>query len=142
MSFSMADAPSGDSGEPRGKGANVVGPRSGQPVRRTFTDAYKLAIVDEYEALTEHGARGALIRREGLYESNVAKWRRARDRGSLTRGATRVAKTSSVEPAEQRRLRHEVERLTSELAKTKAVLEVMGKAHALLEILSESADRE
>jgi transposase-like protein len=142
MTLSMADMPSGDSTDPRGKGTGVVGPRSGRPTRRTFTDAYKLAIVIEYEALTEHGARGALLRREGLYESNVTKWRRAHARGTLIAAPARADKSSPTESTEIRRLRRENERLSAELAKTKAVLEVMGKAHALLEILSESADRE
>ena len=142
MTLSMADVPSGESGEPREEKAKVVGPRSGQPVSRTFTDAYKLAIVGEYDALTERGARGALLRREGLYESNVTKWRLARDRGTLSPSPVRVRKAPPSESAENRRLRQENERLAAELAKTRAVLEVMGKAHALLEILSEGADRE
>jgi len=41
---------------------------------------------------------------------------------------------------ENERLRRENEKLTAELARTKAALEVVGKAHALLELLSESAD--
>lgn len=66
-----------------GSGRDGGGLRAGQPVRRTFTSAYKLKIVDEYYSLTEHGARGALLLREGLYQSHVEKWRRARDRGAL-----------------------------------------------------------
>ena len=31
--------------------------------------------------LSEHGARGALLRREGLYQSHIEKWRKARDAG-------------------------------------------------------------
>ena len=38
------------------------------------------------------------------------------------------------------RLRKENERLAGELARTKAALDIVGKAHALLELLSESAD--
>ena len=41
---------------------------------------------------------------------------------------------------ENERLRKENEKLTAELTRTKAALEVVGKAHALLERLSESAD--
>ena len=39
---------------------------------------------------------------------------------------------------ENERLRKENEKLTAELTRTKAALEVVGKAHALLELLSES----
>ena len=42
--------------------------------------------------------------------------------------------------AENERLRKENEKLAAELARTKAALEIVGKAHALLELLSESAD--
>ena len=142
MTLSMADMASSGSLEPRVNGAKVVGPRSGQPVRRTFTDGYKLAMVSEYYALTEHGARGALLRREGLYESHMAKWRRARDLGMLVAPGGRVRPQPSAESVENRRLRRENERLVAELTKTRAVLGVLGKAHALLEILSESADLE
>ena len=44
---------------------------------------------------------------------------------------------------ENERLRREERRVSRvELARTKAALEVVGKAHALLELLSESADSE
>jgi hypothetical protein len=47
---------------------------------------------------------------------------------------------SSEAEAEAARLRKENERLAAELAKTRAALEIMGKARELLELLSESAD--
>jgi transposase len=37
-------------------------------------------------------------------------------------------------------LRRENERLEAELARTKLALEITGKAHALLELIAESAD--
>ncbi len=40
-------------------------------------------ILAEYDALTEPGAKGALLRREGLYSSHLIEWRRARDAGAL-----------------------------------------------------------
>ena len=134
-------------GEPAASdgGAGEPGPRAGQPVRRTFTSAYKLKIVEEYYSLTEHGARGALLRREGLYQSHLEKWRKARDRGPLgssSKSSAAVHGKPAVESSADRRLRAENARLTAELARTKAVLEVVGKAHALLEILSESAEQE
>ena len=37
----------------------LVSPRAEQPKRRTFTAEYKLAMVAEYDAVTEPGAKGA-----------------------------------------------------------------------------------
>jgi hypothetical protein len=50
--------------------------------------------------------------------------------------------SKSAADAEIEKLREEKEKLAKELATTKAALEIVGKAHALLEILSESADSE
>jgi len=55
-----------------------VAPRA---TRRRYGAAYKLRIVEEADACTEHGAIGALLRREGLYSSHLGKWRQARDKG-------------------------------------------------------------
>ncbi len=54
-----------------------------RPKRRRFDAAFKLAIFEEHERLTDPGAKGALLRREGLYSSHVVEWRRARDVGAL-----------------------------------------------------------
>jgi transposase len=125
-----------------GRVGRSSGPRSDRPKRRSFTPEYKLAMVEEYDRLTEPGAKGALLRREGLYHSHLIEWRRARDAGALNALAARPSgppgKSSDQKEAE--RLRRENERLVRELAKQKAALEIMGKAHALLELLSESAD--
>jgi transposase len=127
------------------------GPRADRPKRRTFTAAYKLRMVEEYDA-AEHGEKGALLRREGLYESSIQLWRRQRHAGELTasgahRPATRKEKTP--EQAELEQLRKEKARLerqntamSKKLAQTEAALEIMGKGIALLEMMSESADTE
>ncbi len=118
-----------------------VTPRAERPRRRSFTAEYKLQILAEYDALDEPGARGALLRREGLYSSHLVEWRRARDAGALT-GLAAQPRTArrTAEQVEIERLRAEKAKLAGELAKTKAALEVVGKAHALLELLSESAE--
>jgi len=112
-----------------------------RPSRRTFTAAYKLAVLDAYDAASEPGAKGALLRREGLYSSHLVEWRRARDTGALAglAGRPRPAKRTS-EQAELAALRRRNERLERELAKNRAALSIMGKAHELLELLSESSD--
>jgi transposase-like protein len=137
----MADMASSRAGQD-GVVATGEGPRAGQPKRRTFTADYKMRILAEYEQLDSPRERGALLRREGLYTSHISEWRRARDNGA----AKGLAEKPSGRPgrsapdAESERLRRENEKLAAELARTKAALEIAGKAHALLELLSESAD--
>jgi transposase len=121
----------------------LMGPRSQQPKRRAFAAEYKLAMVAEYDAAIEPGAKGALLRREGLYSSHIIEWRRARDAGALAGVADKPRKpVRSGADREAERLRAENERLRAELAKTRAALDVVGKAHALLGLISESADTE
>ena len=133
MTMTMADRPVDD---------GAVSPRAERPKRRMFAAAYKLKILAEYDA-AEPGEKGALLRREGLYSSHLVEWRRARDAGALGGLATKPRTGSrSPEQAEKERLRRDNERLQRELAKTQAALDVVGKAHALLELLSESADTE
>lgn len=118
-----------------------VTPRAERPRRRSFTAEYKLAILAEYDAADEPGAKGALLRREGLYSSHLVEWRRARDAGALAGlAASPRPVRRSAEQVENDRLRRENERLSRELSQTRAALQIVGKAHALLETLSESAD--
>lgn len=114
-----------------------------RPSRRTFTAAYKLAILEEYDASSEPGSKGALLRREGLYASHLVEWRRARDNGALAGlvGRPRPGK-KTAEQVEIAALRRRNERLERDLAKNRAALSIMGKAHELLELLSESSDTE
>jgi transposase-like protein len=112
-----------------------------RPRRRSFTVEYKARILAEYDALA-HGSeeRGALLRREGLYTSHLAEWRKARDGGARDGLAPKPKARRSPEQVEVDKLRRRNERLEAELARTKLALEITGKAHALLELLSESAD--
>ena len=79
------------------------------------------------------------MRREGLYTSHVAEWRRARDAGAREALAPRGKAKRSAEQVELERLRRRNERLETDLARARLALEITGKAHALLELLSESA---
>ncbi|MER5183239.1 hypothetical protein ABT009_33645 [Streptomyces sp. NPDC002896] len=124
---------------PRSSGSDPA-PR---PKRRTFSAEYKLRIVAEYDAAPT-GEKGAILRRERLYHSHVIEWRQAREAGALdalTDQRTSVARPKkAAEQAELERLRKKVAQLEKDLARRDAALEVMGKANALLELLSESAD--
>ena len=95
--------------------------------------------MQEYDQLQTGRERGALLRREGLYSSHITDWRKSRDAGAAD-GLADKRPGRSTEAVEIERLRRENEKLTAELTRTKAALEVVGKAHALLELLSESAD--
>jgi transposase-like protein len=111
-----------------------------------FSSEYKLAIVAEYED-APNGAKGAILRREGLYSSHVIEWARARDAGILTSESADPATPSkrskkSAEQIELEKLRRRNAKLEADLTKTRLALDIMGKAHALLEELSESADNE
>src|ERR1700737_2677587 len=73
----------------------VASDGSGRPpyhkniIRRVFSPEYKLAILAEYDACTESGAKGALLRREGLYSSLITDWRRQHRQGLLKRALGR-----------------------------------------------------
>lgn len=108
--------------------------------RRSFTPAQKLAHVNAYEAACATGSGGAYLRREGLYSSQITEWRRLRDAGVLEgKQAGQAIGRPSPEQAEIARLKQELEAARKRLARTETALEIMGKAHALLEDLSESA---
>lgn len=83
----------------------------------------------------------AYLRREGLYSSLISEWRKQRDAGVLQgkKLGEKVGKLTS-EQAEIARLTRELARANKRLTTTEAALDIMGKAHALLESLSEGAD--
>ena len=104
--------------------------------RRSYTAQYKLRILAEYERRDRDG-RGALLRREGLYSSLIAEWRKQRDQGALQAlGASPGRPPGDARDQEVARLRRENVRLQSDLAKARKVIEVQGKLSALLEQLA------
>jgi len=113
-----------------------------KPRRRTFTAEYKLSVVEEYDACAGVGDKGALLRREGLYSSHIVEWRRARDAGGKSGLARAQQKKTSRDARALAKANAKIERLESDLAKHKLALGIAGKAHALLEMLAESAQDE
>ena len=114
-----------------------MGPRGDRPKRRTFTREYKDAVLAEYDA-ADRGQRGAILRREGLYSSHVIDWRRSREAARDEAVAARRGK--DPRDAQIEALTARASKAEAELARTRAALDLVGKAHALLETLSESAD--
>jgi transposase len=111
-----------------------------KPTRRRFSNDFKDRIVDEYDNSDGGEARGALLRREGLYTSHISEWRNQRARRNQPAITSAGRRRRSAEQVELDRLRKKNAKLESELERTKLALEITGKAHALLELLSESAD--
>jgi transposase-like protein len=105
--------------------------------RRRFTAEYKRRILREADACTEPGAIGALLRREGLYSSNLTTWRAQRERGELAgltpkkRGPTPkpqnplAAKVAALE-REVTRYKVRAERAEALVALQKKVAELLG----------------
>jgi transposase-like protein len=133
----------GEDGTSPSSGPRADDGPSPRPSRRSFSPDYKLRIVAEYESAA-NGEKGAVLRREGLYSSHIIEWTRARDAGALegVADSRRSAKRSqrSAETVELERLRTRNAKLEAQLSTTRTALDIMGKAHALLEQLSESAD--
>ncbi len=77
-----------------------------KPKRRTFTAAYKLGVLAEYERISEPGAKGALLRREGLHTSHLVAWRRGREAGELAPAARRTGPQRRAPAVAQRRSRY------------------------------------
>ena len=114
---------------------------SARPRRRSYTAEYKERILAEYDAVPVGSPeRGAILRREGLYSSHLAEWRKARDAAGRQALAPKTRPRRSAEQVELERLRAKNKALEVELERTKTALEITGKVHALLEQLSESAD--
>jgi transposase-like protein len=114
--------------------------------RRSFSAEYKLGILAEADtATTQPGAIGALLRRESLYSSHLATWRRERQTGIL-KGLTphkRGPKSKrNPQDEENQRLRKDNQRLTEQLRKAEIVIDIQKKVGALLGWPLPKADRE
>jgi transposase-like protein len=102
--------------------------------RRRFPAEYKLRILREAEACTEPGAIGALLRREGLYSSNLTTWREQRERGEL---AGLTPKKRGPAPKAKNPLAAKVAALEREVTRQKARAE---RAEALVELQKKVAE--
>jgi len=106
--------------------------------RRKFTAQYKLAILEKAAKCTQPGQLGALLRREGLYSSNLATWKRQRDNGLLTamspkkRGRKKVEKNPLT--LEVAKLQRENERLRKKLKKAEIIIDFQKKVSEILRI--------
>lgn len=106
--------------------------------RRRFSAAEKLRILRAADACTERGELGALLRREGIYSSQLGDWRRARERGGLTglspRGRGPKPKVADARDKKIAALERENRRLRAKLERAEGLIEVQKKVSAILGI--------
>ncbi len=136
-------APSRAEGEPGGRISSAPDPEVRErPVRRRFTTEYKLRILEQADACTEPGETGALLRREGLYSSSLAMWRRQRREGILVglSPKKRGHKGDDEATREIKHLRRENTALRRQLEQAKTVIEVQKKLSDMLGIALPETD--
>lgn len=113
-----------------------------KPVRRRFTAKYKLGILNQADACTKPGTLAALLRREGLYSSNLNTWRRQRDEGSLAALTPKQRGRKALKPepmaVENERLRKENTRLAKRLKQAELIIDVQKKVSQILGITLET----
>lgn len=122
-------------------GSMTQEPRPEAPKRRIITPAQKLQYLTGYEQAIQSNEGGTFLRSNGLYSSQIAEWRKLRDAGVLEgkQPGQKIGKLSR-EQTEIARLKRELADREQKLETTQTALDIMGKAHALLEQISKSAE--
>jgi transposase len=95
-----------------------------KPKRRRFSSEEKLRILEAADRCTKQGELGVLLRREGIYSSHLAEWRRWRRRQYPQHPAAQA-------PATDSQLRHELARVQRENARLRLKLEHAERIAAL-----------
>jgi transposase-like protein len=106
--------------------------------RRNFTVGYKLRILQQADSCVEPGQIGQLLRREGLYSSNLTTWRKQRDHGLLHAMAPkkRGRKNKEKNPLASRvaQLEKQNQRLEQKLRRAELIIEAQKKISEILGI--------
>ena len=113
--------------------------------RRRFTGEYKAKVLREADSCKQPGEIGALLRREGLYWSNLTTWRKQRETGELAglkgkhRGPQRREKNPLAERV--RELERDNARLKRRAERAEGIVELQKKVSEILGIeLQKSAE--
>jgi len=114
-----------------------------KPVRRQFTAEYKRRILREAATCKAPGERGALLRREGLYSSNLTTWHRQMEQGTFEALSPkkRGPKERKPDPSMKRivELEKETQKLRHKLRQAELIIEAQKK---IAEILNRSTEPE
>ena len=114
--------------------------------RRRFNADYKRRIVREAASCTKTGDLGALLRREGLYSSQLSKWREQVGDGELNALSPkkRGPKAKPVDPRDKKiaALERDIAKLAARAERAEALVEVQKKLSILLGIALPDDDGE
>jgi transposase len=111
--------------------------------RRRFSGEYKQQILAQADAATNTGDIGSLLRREGLYSSHLATWRRERNAGILDGlSPAKRGPKCKLNPLDEevRQLRRANERLTEDLRKAEIIIDFQKKLAILLQTLESTGE--
>jgi transposase-like protein len=146
--LSALEAQSGERSEPDGAVRALTRPNPEvveNPTRRKFTAEYKLEILRLADECKDPGCLGALLRREGLYYSNLTTWRRQRAEGTLKalqpKKRGRKAKEPDPLAIEMSRLRKENDRLQKRLKQAELIIDAQKKISQILGITLQTQEQ-
>ena len=122
--------------DPAPRDSGVANPEvRDKAVRRRFSATYKRRILQEADQCGSGGI-AALLRREGLYSSHLATWRKLRSTGEIAGLEPRKRGKKSLPhnplAAENESLRRENQRLQKRLHQAETIVEVQKKLCDLL----------
>jgi len=100
--------------------------------RRRFSKEFKLAILKEIDSSIKPGAIGAILRREGLYYSNIVKWREQLELGKLGKKLNEKDRKKIMELSKENR------KLQRQLNRSKLIIDVQKKILQILELEDQS----
>lgn len=114
--------------------------------RRSFSKSEKLRILADADACVVPGEIGALLRREGIYSSHLATWRKQRqaagDTSALARKRGPKVDASAVQERRVLELEKQVERLQAKLVKADLIIDVQKKLSILLGLSTDDTPSE
>ena len=106
--------------------------------RRHFTTADKLRILTEAEACKQSGQLGALLRREGIYSSTIASFKKQRDQGKLVKDQAQIRQQRLDKEAARQRDARKIASLESENKKLRVLLDLQKKVAELMSLSEEN----
>jgi transposase len=106
--------------------------------RRRFTTAEKLRILTEADACNQNGQLGALLRREGLYSSTLANFRKQREAGKLGKDPDQLRQQRRDREAARQQDARKIARLEAENHKLKILIDLQKKVAELMSLPLES----